>query len=464
MFAVVELKNFLSFKEVSFDFRKGKKGLKQFIAIYGENGSGKSNFVQSILFLYQSLRSFRSQDLLNQLSEKDVEEGPKKIINELLVRLKHSFSLDQYKMIESEGPLEVKYGFQYNGHDGVYELKYTDQIVYEKLYYYTGKQKGVLFEISFEDGKIQTSFFGKLFLNRRVKKEIELEIQKYWGKHSFLSILNRERMEKNKAYIDENYLSYVFDLVDMVNHMAIHYREDPHSESGKISDKPEGIPQDLMTGKIRKKNEWILRRSEKIFKNFFTQAYADIKDVFYKTDTQEDKIYYELFVRKMIGGKVRTIPFRYESAGTQRILEVIRELLGVFCGATVVYDEIDNGIHDLLLKSILTSMISEITGQLIITTHNTYLMESVDPKSVYVINTDYEGNKDVICLDEFPRIQATNNPRAMYLKGQFGGVPITDAIDYDEIIWQIQENKGENWNGEEQTEDGKGVWQNKTGE
>lgn len=143
---------------------------------------------------------------------------------------------------------------------------------------------------------------------------------------------------------------------------------------------------------------------------FFTQAYTDIKDVFYERRYEEKEISYKLHVKKMIGGKVRIIDFEHESAGTQHILEIIRSLLGVFCRVTVVYDEIDNGIHDLLLKNILESMIDDISEQLIITTHNIYMLESIDIKSVYLITVDYQGNKEVKCLDKYPRIQGTNNP------------------------------------------------------
>ena len=150
--------------------------------------------------------------------------------------------------------------------------------------------------------------------------------------------------------------------------------------------------------------------------------------------------YNELFVRKMIGGKIRTLSFDNESAGTQHIIDIIRSLLGAFCGVTVVYDEIDDGIHDLLLKNVLESMIDDITGQLIITTHNTYMLESIDIKSVYLINVDYQGNKEVKCLDKYPRIQGTNNPRIMYLKGLFGGVPIVDILDYDTILQELDDS------------------------
>ncbi len=82
-------------------------------------------------------------------------------------------------------------------------------------------------------------------------------------------------------------------------------------------------------------------------------------------------------------------------------------------------------------------MIDDITGQLIITTHNTYLLETIDIKSIYVINVDYQGNKEVKCLDKYSRIQGTNNPRIMYLKGLFGGVPIVEILNYDAILQEL---------------------------
>ena len=195
--------------------------------------------------------------------------------------------------------------------------------------------------------------------------------------------------------------------------------------------------ENLESGRVERSEEYILDSSERIIREFFTQTYADIKDIFYEKKYEDKIITYKLFVKKMIGGKIRTIDFARESAGTQRIVEIIRALLGAFCGVTVVYDEIDDGIHDLLLKIILDSMMDDITGQLIITTHNTYLLESSDIKSVYVIHVDYQGNKEIRCLDQYPRIQNSNNPRNMYLKGLFGGVPFVDMIDYDMIIQEL---------------------------
>ena len=222
--------------------------------------------------------------------------------------------------------------------------------------------------------------------------------------------------------------------------ITVHYKETSYSGSEVRAGRPNNILQSLNMGKIEITKESILDRSEHILKDFFTQAYADIKDVYYERRYRETEISYKLYVKKMIGGKIRTIDFKHESSGTQHILEIIRSLLGVFCGVTVIYDEIDDGIHDLLLKNILESMIEDISGQLIITTHNTYMLENIDIKSVYLITVDYQGNKEVKCLDKYPRIQGTNNPRIMYLKGLFGGIPIVDTLDYDMILNELQNN------------------------
>ena len=139
----------------------------------------------------------------------------------------------------------------------------------------------------------------------------------------------------------------------------------------------------------------------------------------------------------MIGGQVRSINFQEESEGTKRILFMINDLLGACLGGTIALDEIDTGIHDLLLRTMLLSIDEWINGQLIITTHNTYLLEKLRPQSIYVINVDYLGNKEVHCLDKYD-IHGTNNARTMYIKGLFGGVPVVDEIEYGEIVEELR--------------------------
>ena len=81
------------------------------------------------------------------------------------------------------------------------------------------------------------------------------------------------------------------------------------------------------------------------------------------------------------------------------------------------------------------SIKEEITGQLIITTHNTLLLETLPAKELYIITSNYNGEKEVNCITDYDlKIQKNHhNIRDLYLKGVFGGTPIGEYIDFDQI-------------------------------
>lgn len=441
MFTYIRLQNFLSFKDTTFDFRDGQKKVKKFIAIYGENGSGKSNFIYSLAFLRETIDSFLDQMRLNKIVEQ--LKGKESYFEKMHFYsryLDNSNMLKEARMIGAKEPTRIEYGFEYASHRGSYILSFDDNTYLEEnLYYFTGKQSGNVFNIKIENGEIKTTLSEKVFLNTKAKEELLLEIKKYWGKHTLLSLLLKEREEKNDSYIKECYLSYLFDIIDMEKEATIHWKSDKNISNEYETSRTKSPLFRLPEGQIPEDKDELLNRNERILKSFFTQTYPDIKDIYYKKEHEEGMLHYRLYVVKLIGGELRNIPFSKESAGTQKLLEVFKSLSGALLGSTVVYDEIDNGIHDLLMKGIIESMIDNITGQIIITTHNTYLLESVSLKSLYLINVDYLGNKEVICLDEYPtRIQGNNNPRVMYLKGLFGGVPSLDYVDYSTIVEEME--------------------------
>ena len=288
----------MSFKNVTFDLRNGSKGAKNFISVYGENGSGKSNFVSSINLLRRSIDSFEmlvnTEKIRELAQEKELPEG----LLEMVIGGTNILRLtDSCRMVECDEETSIEYGFQIDGHEGYYILSFAEKFVYEKLYYFTGKQRGVLFEIGVNDGKISPKFSNKLFKNKKVEEEIRDEIDKYWGKHTFLSILNKERDEKNEKYINDNYLLYVFDILDMLQEITVHYKKTSYSGSEVRAGKPNNILHSLDVGKVEIAYESFLNRSERILKDFFTQAYADIKDVFYERRYEEKEISYKLYVK-----------------------------------------------------------------------------------------------------------------------------------------------------------------------
>lgn len=437
MFTYIKLKNYLSFGDVVFNFKQSANEIKNFVAIYGENGSGKSNFVDSIDFLHHTLTSFdriKSIEELSQIVNNSANGTPNSILDQIMLESNTEQYFLSHKMIDNPYNAEVEFGFLLDDYEGFYRIVFSDRILNESLYYFTGKQRGYLFDISSDGNIIKSKFWSKLFTEENAKEETIVQMNKYWGKHSFLGIIVHQINEQNESYTRKSISEYLLKIIDMFFDTSVFKKKSRNFNINISNRKPIDVLNNLESGKIEIRQLKVLEKSEKILNDFFSQTYADIKEVFYETKALDDgSIYYELFVKKMISGKIRQISFKNESAGTQQVLSIARILLGLFCGTTVVYDEIDNGIHDVLLCNIISSLKSEMSGQLIITTHNTLLLEEIEPKNAYVICVDYLGNKQAKCLSDFS-IQNNNNARIKYLKGMFGGIPNIEGIDYDSII------------------------------
>ena len=451
MFNYIKIKNFLTIGDVVFDFRKTKSETNQFAVIYGENGSGKTSFIQSFNLLFNSIHSFAYQQNYEHLSSAFHDQSTfiKDILQNMALFSNFTDYLSSLRMIDCNEPTEVEYGFIMNNREAVYRFSFTNQIIYESLYCFTGKQRGYLFKFTSDPtGEISTKIHSELIQTASFKKEILELVNQYWGKHTFLSIMTKQSKEKNRKFINDNVSPYFSEAIKQLGNLFISSKFPYGNERHVRFSETENILETLDSGIVPISQIEVIKRTEKILRDFFTQAYADVKDVQYDlTNIEEDKYKYQLFFIKMICGKPRKISFANESSGTQQVLRIIRSLIGLFFGVTVVYDEIDDGVHDILLSQIIKSLQGEISGQLIITTHNTMLLEELDPHYVYFISTDYLGNRSVRCAADYV-IQANHNLRSRYLKGLYGGIPYVEGIDFDAIEQFLAEGGDTSWQEE----------------
>ena len=164
-----------------------------------------------------------------------------------------------------------------------------------------------------------------------------------------------------------------------------------------------GLPPEILgeyeNGKIDRRDEDILNRTEIMLDAFLRLTYKDIIRAYYRRTYDEDQIQYQLVITKNIAGKPRDIDFALESNGTQSLIQQLPFILVVVKGSVAIIDEFDTGIHDLLVKALASSLYDSIEGQLIMTTHNTLLMESNIPKEcIYVINEVESGEKEIQCI------------------------------------------------------------------
>ncbi len=446
MISYVKLRNFISFGEVTFDFRKNKNSVKNFAAVYGENGSGKTNFVKSVELLRKSMITldlFTSMpSLMDEITsavkgvKKEYKSGFEEV-SHLILRPILNY-LSDCRMCDCSEPTKIEYGFRYKEHNGIYSITFKDSFTEETLYYWTGKQSGYLFKIFLDkDGRI-VSKIDNILVDIDLKSEMNELIGRYWGKHSLLSIISYQLNGQNEKFTKEKYSSFLLDVLECFSHVCVAANDhDFISKFDMIN--TDNILSNLCAGKINEENLSAVRRSELIVGDILTQSYADIKGVEYEIEPVDDKYLYRLIIYKMIAGKIRGIPANEESDGTRRLLNNLVPFVNAMEGNIVFLDEADTGIHDVLFNNILKMVCEKLKGQLVITTHNPTLLEKIDPKSAYFITVDYSGNKEAVCMSEYG-VQKSNNPRELYLKGLLGGVPVLDPIDSDSVLADLNKS------------------------
>lgn len=440
MLSYLELKNYKSFSDIKLDLRKPYGVPKKIVFIYGENGSGKTNLLSSILFLMQSTNTLENQIKLKRIAEikKNVLDSIKdevlqqKILQQMLRLQVFSLSqlIEDYKMLATDKPMSLKFGFRLDGSDGSYYMEFSDSnIVNEELRYKINEREGIFFSLS----KNKTYLSPTIFSNTNYRKELQDNIDKYWGNHTFLSILFSDIQSKNPKYIEERLSSNIMTVISWLRKFSIWCKQCSH-ETMQISI-PYKCMSDLEKGYVKDSNDKELKQFENALNTFFTQLYSDIKAVYYVFTPVDDKFSYELCFRKQIDGSLIDVPISLESTGTLKLLEIFPVLFAGVAGASVFIDEIDSGIHDLLMKNILEHLDDSLTGQFIATTHNTLLMESLSPENTYIIRIDSKGHKKIDCVADYKvRTQKTNSIRSKYLRGDYDGIPFTGYFDFKELV------------------------------
>ena len=156
-------------------------------------------------------------------------------------------------------------------------------------------------------------------------------------------------------------------------------------------------------------------------------------------------VFFPQYFSKLIDDKVKEIPFELESTGTQQLLEIIKFIFLSIIGNTVIVDEMENGIHDLLIYEVISSLLDSFNyienAQFIATTHSTYLMEMLPKESIYILVSDVLGRKNILSIDNFDfRTQKNNNIRLKYLRGDYSGIPNTGYLDFNDLVNQVRED------------------------
>ena len=439
MFTRVYLKNFRSFDEFELNLT-GKNGVpKKLAVIYGENGAGKSNLMSAFVLLNELKQTMNVRDLYEDLLSqeslfKDQEIG-EKLKRKLIDGLRDIRAIIcDYRMIDCEGTVVAEYEFRIGENSGSYRVEFDkEEIVYEKLEYMLNKRKGVHFECSSNEIMINKA----IIKDKDFYTDIKAAAKRFWGKHSLLAIVEHELADKSNSYGSENLSETFFEVLVELSMLSC-YVKYGHRQWNSIY-APLSVFNSADSGKISKENESQLDLAEQVFTRFFCAINSNVNRAYYKRAYKEKWVEYSLFLEKTIAGRVCSIDFAKESTGNHQLLDVLCYLLIACLDGVVVLDEADSGIHDLLFKKIIQEVVGNISGQVIMTTHNTTLMETdFARESTYVMSEEETGRMVVRAISNYEnRTYISNNIRNKYLNNDYEGLPKVTEIDFAPIINKI---------------------------
>ena len=441
MFTKVHLHNFRTFDDMVFDLSKKKGVPKNFITVYGENGAGKSNLLSAFSLLSELMLTMDLRDIYEEILSREAilvdAELEKSLMQQIMAGMRDMQTLiNDYRMVSCNEPVVAEYEFTIAGNAGKYCIELGEnEILSEKLEFIITSRKGTYFECRPD----HISINGAIFTDKDLLLDIKATAKRFWGKHSMLAIIEHELHDKSKSFAENNLSENFCDLLASFRGISCQLRV--ADREFKHLDTPFSIFSSPNRGRIHKSNEKELDLAEKTFSTFFSSINSDITNLKYEKEYNGDYITYQLVVVKMIAGKLREVSFERESTGNHQLLNIFCCLLSGCFYRTVILDEADSGVHDVLFYKLLQGIHGHIKGQVIMTTHNTTLMEAKFAKdSTYIIYEENGGYKRIRCISDYEkRTYANNNIRSRYLDGTYKGIPDVAEIDFDQLLNTLDE-------------------------
>lgn len=444
MFTKITLENFRSFDHIVFDLTEKGNVPKHLAVLYGENGAGKSNLMSAFVLLPELTRTMDVRDAYERLLTRDAIFQDEKMEKVMREQMRHSLRdmsaiIKDYRMIDCEDPIVAEYEFNINGNNGCYRVEFgQDEIVHERLEYVLNRRRGLYFDCSSDGILINDTVIqgtnGKDFL-----VDVKETAKRYWGKHSLLAILLYEMKDKSNAFGRDNVTENFNTVLREFRGLSCAISMGNKSWEG-LSSKLQVLKRPLQ-GHLSLRRETELDYASDFFTQLFTSVDLSVRKIFYKKEFHDDEIYYKLIEEKYIAGNYRRIDFERESAGNCQLLNISCYLLTACMGGVVILDEAEANIHDLLFQKLLEEIRPILKGQVIMTTHNTMLMEaSFAREATYILSVDPDNpsDKKIRCISDYrKRTYAANNIRNKYLNCEYGGVPELRQTEFQESIEKI---------------------------
>ncbi len=363
------------------------------IGLVGPNASGKSNIIDSMFFALRFINS-------------TIERKEKSKINiEMFMLDKNSREEGaSFEFIFYENNIKYVYGFTID----------TERVLEEYLLAYYSKKSTTIFE---RDASIAPEYN---FRGNDVKVQNEIS-QKTNSNRLYLPVAAEWGYEKIKVpykWFEKMFRQYSGMNISQV--IADVVRDD-----SRKSILLEALAKaDFNIKDIYVKNKKIEKQHRDAFVQFLTNMLGEgeISEDIIPEDTP---VIWVTHVSK--SGETFDIEISDDSAGTRDIIDNLAEMLFINKeGGLFIEDELGRNYHTKLTEYFLelfnSNKVNYGKAQLFFCTHDTKILNLLNPEQIYLVDKDEDGATYVKLLDDY-LIREKDNIELGYLKGRYGAVP-----------------------------------------
>lgn len=372
--------------------RTGASGIYKCVGFVGPNASGKTNIIESLFFAIK----FIQRTIYRKESEKIN-------VQNFMMDTKWSQRPSCFEFIFIHNKTKYVYGFSVTQNEIIEEYLIEYCLENQKVIF--DRTSGQQYNFNGNDEKTQSELAARTNKNR-----LYLPVAAEWGYEPV-----------KKAYDWFNFISRQYTDFN-INSMIKSIISDRERKKLFI--------EELQKADFNIENIYIKKRkiNQKAIDSIDSLLNGLLGD---KADMLLSEINYEIqdirVIHKSRFGESMDIALDSDSSGTSDIVQYIAELLYLGKdGGLMIEDELGKSFHTRLtqhfLNIIKNSSVNTGNTQLIFSSHDTKVLNILNPDQIYLVDKNNEGATCIKLLDDY-KLDENDDIELGYLDGRFGRIP-----------------------------------------
>lgn len=377
---------------------EGESGIYKCMGFVGPNASGKTNIIDSVFFALRFIQGTISR------KERAVIH-----IEPFQMDAEYSRQPSCFEFIFIQNGMKYVYGFSVTRLEVVeeYLLRYVNEQTKPQALF--ERNEGHQYHFYGNDEPTQQQLAGRTNKNR-----LYLPVAAEWGyepvkeAYDWFHLISRQ-------YTDFNVKFMISSIIADEERKGLFLRELQNADFN-IED---------MYVKKQKLDERAIDAIDRYLNHFLGDLLGGITDL-PVVELEREKLDIRI-VHKSPYGEAMDISMDRDSSGTSAVIENIAELLYLAkTGGLMLEDELGITFHTKLthhfLKMVQNPAVNTGNAQLLFSTHDTKVLNLLNPDQIYLVDKDQEGATCVKLLDDY-ELSENEDIELGYLEGRFGRIP-----------------------------------------